>query len=88
MGTNKNKMKTLKLDDITEVQSIVIFNTSKLLEMFESVFKYSHSDILYNDFQKKLDKLGFRFCSTKGRGVCKIIVTDRNNPNIKFLFIY
>ena len=78
----------LKLDDITDTQSMVLFNTDNLLEMFINVMRYSHADILYNDFQKKPDKLGYRFTNTKGRGVCKIIVTDRSNKDIKFLFIY
>lgn len=78
----------LKLDDITNTQSLVYFNNENLLEMFVSVMRYSHSELLYNDFQKKLDKLGYRFSNTKGKGVCKIIVTDRINKDIKFLFIY
>ena len=78
----------LKLDDITNTQSMVLFNTDNLLEMFINVIKYSHAELLYNDFQKRLDKLGYRFSNTKGKGVCKIIVTDRINKDIKFLFIY
>ena len=78
----------LKLDDITNTQSMVLFNTNNLLEMFNNVIEYSHAELLYNDFQKRLDKLGFRFSNTKGKGICKIIVTSRTNKDVKFLFIY
>jgi len=81
-------MVKLKLDDITNTQSMVLFNTDNLLEMFINVIKYSHAELLYNDFQKRLDKLGYRFSNTKGKGICKIIVTDRINKDVKFLFIY
>jgi len=81
-------MKTLKLDNITEGQSKTLFHSVKLYEMYQNVILYANSHILYRDFEKKLDKLGFRFSNMKGDGVCKIVVRERDNEDVKFLFIY
>lgn len=78
----------LKLDNITEGQTKTLFPSIRLYEMYQNVILYANSHILYRDFEKKLDKLGFRFSNMKGDGVCKIVVRDREQEEIKFLFIY
>lgn len=81
-------MTTLKLDHITEGQSKVLFHNQTLYDMYQNVLLYANAHILYNDFQKRLDKLGFRLSNMKGDGVCKIVVRDREKEEVKFLFIY
>lgn len=78
----------LKLDNITEGQTKTLFPSIRLYEMYQNVILYANSHILYRDFEKKLDKLGFRFSNMKGDGVCKIVVRDKEQEEIKFLFIY
>ena len=80
-------MTKLNLDTITQVQRSLYFHNDRLNSMLENVKEFSNAKIIYSDFEKRLQVLGFRFVNQRGGGRCKILVTDLRGDG-KFMFLY
>ena len=80
-------MTTLNLDNIPTVQHKIHFHNERLNNMLLNVKEYANNSILYNNFLKRMDKDKFRFINDRGRGVCKILVTDLVSRE-QWMFVY
>jgi len=80
-------MTTIKLDNIPVYQDKITFHNDRLQTMLSNVKQYANVQITYNDFSKRIEREGFTFTNEKGRGVGRILVSDRKGEE-RYMFIY